>query len=437
MNNFTQAASQLLSANGDSLVNMQAVNHYLYAIFVKLGLGASYAALLNTIALALILGMGITLLLIVFKWLIHAIFSRINRHQGHPLINHLLRVKFPRAIAQIFPYILLKIAIPVVFLQYPHWVKLLDTLADVYIVIILCNSILSIVKALFEMLSEKPLFQGKPVKSYIQIIAIIVWILAAVVIFSVVTGLSPAKFFAAMGAASAILMLMFKDSIMGFVASIQVTTNDMVRIGDWITMSKYDIDGDVIDIALTTVKVQNFDKTITTIPTYTLISDSFQNWRGMQNYGGRRIKRSLLIKQHSIRYIAESELAHFRQIQGIADYIDRIQAEITAHNNATKADHSLPINGHNLTNAGLFRHYVEWYLKHHPGINAQMTLMVRQLPPSAIGIPFELYAFTNTVNWGAYEEIMADIFEHLIASVGYFDLVLFENRTDVPIRPNN
>jgi len=222
---------------------------------------------------------------------------------------------------------------------------------------------------------------------------------------------------------------MFKDAIMGFVASVQVTSNDMVRIGDWITMPKYGADGDVIEITLTTVKVSNFDKTITTIPTYALISDSFQNWRGMIRSGGRRIKRAIIIKQSSIRYIADDELVRFKKIQGISDYIDQRQEEICKHNEAIHADRSIPVNGRNLTNAGLFRRYAEWYLKNHPGTNKKMILMVRQLAPTEIGIPIELYVFTNTTNWVEYEYIMADIFDHLIAAVRYFDLHIYERQS--------
>lgn len=233
-------------------------------------------------------------------------------------------------------------------------------------------------------------------------------------------------FFAAMGAASAILLLMFKDTIMGFVASIQVTTNDMVRIGDWITMPKYGADGDVEEINLTTVKVRNFDKTITTIPTYTLISDSFQNWRGMQESGGRRIKRSIIIKQASIRFVDESELPNFRKIQGIRDYIEERGDVIRKHNEKIGADRSLALNGRNFTNFGLYRRYAEWYVQNHPDIHKGMTLMVRQLAPTENGLPLELYVFTTTTNWAQYEYIMADIFDHLIAAVPYFGLQVFE-----------
>src|SRR5690606_38967685 len=227
------------------------------------------------------------------------------------------------------------------------------------------------------------------------------------------------------------------DTIMGFVASIQVTTNDMVRIGDWIEMPKYGADGDVLEINLTTVKVQNWDKTITTIPTYTLISDSFQNWRGMQDSGGRRIKRAIVLKQGSIRFISDEELPRFKKIQGIHAYITQRQEEISKHNQSIGADRSVPVNGRNLTNAGLFRIYIDWYLRNHPGTHKSMLMMVRQLAPTEHGLPLELYVFTNTIRWVEYEPIQADIFDHLIAAAKYFDLEIFELPTGNDLREVN
>ena len=208
----------------------------------------------------------------------------------------------------------------------------------------------------------------------------------------------------------------------------------MVRIVDWITMPKYGADGDIIEVNLTTVKVQNFDKTITTIPTYAMISDSLQNWRGMKSAGGSRIKPALILKQNSIRYIADDELERFRKIQGIRDYIDQRQQEIHEHNEKIGADRSLAINGRNLTNGGLFRQYIEWYLHHHPDTHKGFTMMVRQLAPTDTGLPLEIYVFTNTTQWIEYENIMSDIFDHLIAAVKYFDLEIFERETGVDIK---
>lgn len=222
-------------------------------------------------------------------------------------------------------------------------------------------------------------------------------------------------------------MLIFKDSILGFVASLQVTANDMVRIGDWITMPKYGADGDVIQITLTTVKVRNFDKTITTLPPYSLVSDSFQNWRGMQETGGRRLKRSVHIKQSTIRFIKPEELEQLQKIEQISDYLQAKITEIDKYNKENNIDKSLLINGRNLTNIGLYRQYIYNYLRNHPKVHKELLLIVRQLQPNEKGLPLELYFFTATTVWVEYEAIVSDIFDHITSAATYFDLELFED----------
>jgi miniconductance mechanosensitive channel len=229
-----------------------------------------------------------------------------------------------------------------------------------------------------------------------------------------------------LGAASAILLLIFKDTILGFVASIQVSVNDIVRIGDWITFSKYGADGYVTEISLATVTVQNFDNTFTTIPTYSLIADSFQNWRGMQESAGRRIKRSLYIKQNSIKFLSEEEIEALKKIQLIAPYIEHRERDIRKYNRQTDADKSLLINGRNQTNLGIFRKYADAFLHENPAINKELFLMVRHLAPTDRGIPIEIFCFSYDKRWENYEHIQADIFDHLIAATPYFGLELFE-----------
>jgi miniconductance mechanosensitive channel len=234
------------------------------------------------------------------------------------------------------------------------------------------------------------------------------------------------------GAASAIILLIFKDTILGFVASIQVAINDMVRIGDWITFEKYGADGDVVEINLATVKVQNFDMTITTIPTYALISDSFKNWRGMTDSPGRRIKRSLYIKQDSIKFLTDEDIQRFKRIGLITDYLTNMEEKLARINERDDSDKSIQINGSNLTNVGLFRKYMETYIQNHSAIHKEMLLMCRQLAPTAQGIPLEVYCFSKDKKWENYEYIMADLFDHFLAAVPYFDLELFE----YPSSPN-
>lgn len=333
-------------------------------------------------------------------------------------------------LAYVAPVILLKNTVGMVFYNYPNWVPIVDKLIDAYIVLMIVWLLMAMLSSWADVIKEHPSYKGTPLDSYLQVIRMVLFLYAIIILFSMFTGKSPLAFFTAMGAMSAVLMLMFKDTIMGFVASIQVTTNDMIRIGDWVAMPKYGADGTVTEINLTTVKIQNFDRTITTVPTYALISDSFRNWRGMQESGGRRIKRPIYIKQSSVRFIEEDELDKFKKIQGIQEYIVEKNDEIQKHNESIGADRSLLVNGRNLTNLGLFRIYAIWYLEKHPHIRKDMSLMVRQLDPTERGIPMEIYAFANTTLWVPYEGIAGDVFDHLIASVKYFDLEIFEVTSD-------
>jgi len=269
-------------------------------------------------------------------------------------------------------------------------------------------------------------FKDKPLESYIQVFMIIVWIVGIIIVFSILTGKPLIKFLTALGAFSAVLLLIFKDTILGFVASIQVTVNDTVRLGDWITMKKYGADGDVYEINLASVKVRNFDNTITTIPTYYLISDSFKNWRGMSISGGRRIKRSILIKANSIKFLSEGDIEELKKIKLISNYIHDKQLEVNEYNLKHEVDKSVQINGRNQTNFGAFRIYIDHYLEQHPDINKDMMMMTRQLAPTAEGIPLELYAFSKDKVWTNYERVMAGIFDHLLAAIPYFELECFE-----------
>jgi miniconductance mechanosensitive channel len=284
----------------------------------------------------------------------------------------------------------------------------------------------TVFNALRDYLKLKPEYSDKPIDSFIQVIMIVLWSVGITVIISKLFDIDQKELLTILGAVSALIILIFRDTILGFVASVQVAINDMVRIGDWITMDKFGADGDVIEINLATVKVRNFDNTTTTIPTYSLSSDSFHNWRGMLNSDGRRIKRHILIKTSSIRFIEDVELVDFKKIQLISDYIDSKKVEIDLYNTTHKIDKSIPINGRNLTNLGLFRKYITQYLHQHPGLNKEMLMLCRQLQATAQGIPLEVYAFSKDKQFQNYEYIMSDIFDHITASVGYFDLEIYE-----------
>lgn len=402
------------------------ISEFTYHKLIDLGVNKEVATYVNVFVLAAILIFLVYAVQYIVRKVLKIAFTKIYNSTQLRFFDYLLKNRFPHFLALIAPFSLVKNAIPIVFNDFSQLIKPLDTAMEIYMVFMIISIIMVIIRSGADVLREKPEFSAKPMESYLQVIRMIFFLFGAVAIFSSVTGQSPTAFFAAMGAASAVLLLMFKDTIMGFVASIQVTTNDMVRIGDWITMPKYGADGDVEEINLTTVKVRNFDKTITTIPTYMLISDSFQNWRGMQESGGRRIKRSIMIKQSSIRFVGDEELPRFQKIQGIRGYITERGNIIRKHNEEIGADRSLALNGRNFTNFGLYRRYVEWYVENHPNIHKHMTLLVRQLAPTENGLPLELYVFTTTTNWAQYEYIMADIFDHLIAAVPYFGLQIFE-----------
>jgi len=268
-----------------------------------------------------------------------------------------------------------------------------------------------------------------PIKSFVQVAKLTLYFLGFVAVLSLVMGKSPLTFFAGFGALTAVLMLVFKDPILGFVAGIQLSANKMVAVGDWIEMPRYGVDGDVIEIALTTVKIRNFDKTITTIPTQSMINDSFKNWRGMQETGGRRIKRSVFIDISSIKFCDDGMIDRFSKIHFIADYIAKKDTELAAFNAEARADASSLVNGRRLTNVGTFRAYTEAYLRAHPKISKDLTLLVRQLQPTEYGLPIEIYVFTNVTDWLHYEAIMADIFDHILASAREFDLSIYQNPT--------
>lgn len=396
------------------------------AFFKSLGFSANAATVVNAIML-LVLALVVTYIIYyIVRRVLRLVVIQTIRKADIPFFKFLLENKAPHYLSLIAPLMVLYLTIPVAFHDYPQVTSILLGLCDIYLVFVVVWVMMAVIKAGADLLKEKPGFKGKPIGSYLQVVRILLYLFAVVVLFSNLTGKSPIAFFTAMGAISAVLLLMFKDTIMGFVASIQVTTNDIVRIGDWITMPKYGADGDILEINLTTVKVQNFDKTITTIPTYSLISDSFQNWRGMRQHGGRRIKRSIQVKQSSIRFLREDELQSFEQIQLITSYIQHRQRDINKHNTRINADKNLLINGRNLTNAGLFRKYIDSYISNHSGTNKQMNIMVRQLAPTQHGLPIEVYVFANTIVWAEYEHIMADIFDHIIAAAPYFGLQIYE-----------
>lgn len=384
---------------------------------------ASYLSLFFNIALLCIVAYSIY---VVFRLLLVTIMIFIARKTKTKFDDLLVTNKTAKYIAHLIPLLFIYKSVPVILERYEYWEGVFGKLVGIYIVILVLWIIRTIFNALRDYLKLKPRYSDKPIDSFIQVIMILLWIVGIIIIISRVFEIGHTELLTTFGAVSALIILIFRDIILGFVASVQVSINDMIRIGDWITMAKFGADGDVIEINLTTVKVRNFDNTTTTIPTYSLSSDSFQNWRGMLHSDGRRIKRHILIKTSSIHFLNNDELKELKKITLISDYIDSRMAEVDKYNIDNSIDKSLAINGRNVTNLGLFRKYITQYLSNHPAINKDLLLLCRQLQSTAQGVPLEVYAFTSDKQWQNYEYIMSDIFDHIIASVPYFGLELYE-----------
>jgi miniconductance mechanosensitive channel len=348
--------------------------------------------------------------------------------------DHLIHNRVFRAIAYLLPLAFMEYFFSIVFHWYPTWIAAAVRVLDILIIFVVLVSINRTLNALRDIIKEKEIYRDKPIQSYFQISKIAVTGIFVILILARVTNQSPLFFLTSLGAMTAILVLIFKDTILGFVGSIQLAANDMIRLGDWITMDKYGADGYVVEINLATVKVQNFDKTITTIPTYAFISDSFTNWRGMQESDGRRIKRSIFIQVDTIHFASDELLTKLSGIRVLADYVKSTQDAIEAYNVANGFGDDDFINARRQTNIGLFRMYVEKYLANHPEINQEMPLISRQLAPTPNGIPLEIYCFTRPKDWNNYERIMGDIFDHLFATIGSFELELFENPSGYDVR---
>jgi len=306
--------------------------------------------------------------------------------------------------------------------------------SSAYIVLVGILVVDALLNSVDDIYRNYELSKNKPIKGYLQVTKIFVYIIGGIVIIAAIIGQSPLLLLSGIGALTAVLLLVFKDSLLGLVAGIQLSSNDMIRLGDWIEMPKYGANGDVIDISLNTVKVENFDKTTTTLPTYALVSDSFKNWRGMTQSGGRRIERSVYIDTTSIAFCTDEMLEEFEKIHYLADYIRDKKDEITKYNLKNNIDDLHSLNGRRLTNIGTFRAYIQNYLKNHPNIHQGMIQMVRQLPTGESGLPLEIYAFTNDTAWTNYETIQSDIFDHLLAVVPQFGLRIFQKPTGYDIR---
>lgn len=360
-------------------------------------------------------------------------FAKRTRNQWDDLIvERKIINKLMHLIPAILVYIMLPLALPRA--EMPTLLGILQMICSIYIVAVILRFINAALNLLLEIYNRKEAFKNKPLKGFVQIIQVLVFFVGFIIIISILIGKSPATLFAGLGASAAILMLVFKDTILGFVAGIQLSANDMLRPGDWITMTKYGADGTVIEVTLNSIKVRNFDNTITMMPPYALVSDSFQNWRGMQESGGRRVKRSINIDMNSVRFCTPEMLDKFRKISLLTEYIDTKQQELERYNKEHNIDGSIKVNGRRQTNLGVFRAYLVNYLKSNPDVNKDLTCMVRQLQPTEKGIPMELYFFAATTVWIPYEGIQSDVFDHILAVLPEFDLQVFQEVSGSDLR---
>jgi len=360
------------------------------------------------------------------------IFKRIARKTKSDWDDLVVDRKILDKAIHIIPAIFLYITLPLLFPAESGWYIITKKLVMIYMIAIairFINSMLTLGNDLYQRRQK-----GKSIRGFVQVVQVIIIFIGVIIIIGELINQSPAKLFAGLGASAAILSLVFKDTLMGFVAGIQLTANDMLRPGDWITMPKYQADGDVIDVTLNAVKVRNFDNTIVTIPPYALVSDSFQNWRGMSDSPGRRIKRSISIDMNSVKFCTPEMIDKFRKIVLIRDYVDQKEKELHEFNEEHQIDNSVIVNGRRQTNLGIFRAYIESYLRHHPNVSKELTCMVRQLQPTETGIPLELYVFLSEKRWVFYENIQSDIFDHILAVVSEFELYPFQAISGADIR---
>ncbi|MGY1531471.1 mechanosensitive ion channel family protein [Luteimonas sp. A649] len=361
------------------------------------------------------------------------VLARVAELTGHHAGGSISRMRVVSRLANVVPALVIGSGIALVPDLPPRLVVLVSGLCQVFVIFTVALAVGHALDVANEIYERRPDARNKPIKGYLQVAKIIVLVMAALGSVALLAGVDLVHVLTGLGAASAVLMLIFQDTILSFAASLQISGDGRVRIGDWIEMPSQNADGDVMDIALHTVTVQNWDKTITTVPTRKLISDSFKNWRGMTESGGRRIKRAIYLDQHSTRFLDADEVARFRRFRLLDAYLDGKSSELQDWNAKLAERGAEPVNRRRVTNLGTFRAYVEQYLRSHPGVHQDMSLMVRQLQPTDAGLPLEIYCFTNDVRWAVYEGIQADIFDHLLAILPEFGLRVFQAHSDAPV----
>lgn len=392
----------------------------------QIGLDAAWA---NLTARGIFLGVILVLSLLadfIARRFVLRTLTRMIRHTRWQWDDALLQRNVLRRISHYAPAAVIYLLAPVALQGYDSASRFVTQLVLIYMIVLGLLVLDAVLNAIVDVYRSQERTRHIPIRSFIQVIKLVAVFIGGIFIISIVLDKTPLYLLSGLGALTAVLMLVFKDAILGFVAGIQLTANRMVARGDWIEMAKYGADGDVLDVTLTTVKVQNWDKTITTIPTYALISDAFKNWRGMSESDGRRIKRAINIDMNTIRLCDDAMLERFGKIQLLRDYLKAKREDIAAYNAGMSFDGDSPVNGRRLTNAGTYRAYIVAYLHQHPMINKDMTFLVRQLAPTPEGLPLEVYVFCKDKVWASYEAIQADIFDHLLAVIPEFGLRVYQ-----------
>ena len=404
-------------------------DHWLNGRFQELGASAEMASWLTLTVDILILFLAAILVDFIARRIILRVVQSLVTKSKTEVDDVFFENRVFRGMAHVLPALVFLLGAPIVLRDFPMALSYVTKFSYVFMVIAIVLVFNAFLNSIHVLLRRNPLFADKPIQSYIQVAKLLAYLIAGILVISTLIGKSPLVVLSAFGAVAAVLIFVFKDTILGLVASVQISVNDLVRVGDWVSMEKYGADGDVVDISLNTIKVQNWDKTISTIPTYMFTADSFKNWRGMEESGGRRIKRAINVKISSVRFCSEEMIDRFKNFDLISDYLDERRQEILDHNKSVNAGSEYPINGRHLTNLGVFREYASRYIAAHPATHQGMTKMVRQLAPTAQGVPIELYFFTSTTEWLKHEGIQADVFDHLLASINLFDLEVFEDPT--------
>ncbi len=376
----------------------------------------------------------IVLVYYAIRYVILGVARRISRRSSTTWDDALYQNKVFHKALLLVPGLMISSMIPYTLDEFPSAIVWTQRIVQIYLVFVTLSVINAFLNALYEIYQGYEVSKAKPIKGYLQVVKIVFVIIGIIIVISMLLDKSPVYLLGGLGAFSAVLMLVFRDPILGLAAGIQISANDMARPGDWIVMGKSGADGVVTDISLTTVKVQNWDKTITTIPTYALVSESFTNWRGMEESGGRRIKRSINLDMNSVKFCTAEMIDRFSNISLIRDYVTGKQEELSAYNRAQEIDNTVLVNGRRQTNLGIFRAYLVAYLKNNPNIRTDMAFLVRQLQPGESGIPIEIYVFSKEQEWSKYEDIQSDIFDHILAAVPEFELQVFQNPSGADFR---